>query len=139
MSLGYLRLLNKSGRINGIAQHTPSITALIGITLNREAEYRLMSAVAHGHHWATQQIGYRVIEIKNSEAQVVKALEKHLHPNFVLFLSNIAVTSYSKVIWYLWRLFGWNLSEVEHLLDATSEQLHYNREVRFWHSASRSR
>jgi hypothetical protein len=136
VSLGYPRLLKKNGNINGIAQHMPSITELIGTTLNRKAEYRLLSGVAHGHHWAIHQIGFRVIEVKNSKGQVVKALEKHLHPIVVLVLANIAVTSFSKVIWSLWRLYGRNLKEVEHLLDTTYEQLHYKPEVRFWHSTS---
>lgn len=138
VSLGYPRLLNRSGGINGIAQHMPNITELIGTTLDREADYRLMSGVAHGHHWAIQQIGFRVIEANNSEGQAIKALEKHLHPNFVLFLAHIAVTSYAKVIWYLWQLYGWNLKELEQLLDTTYKQLHYNPKLRFWHSASNS-
>jgi hypothetical protein len=136
VSLGYPRLLNKIGEINGIAQRMPNITELIGTTLNREFEYRIMSAVAHGHHWATQQIGFRVVETQNSEGQAIKALEKHLHPNLILFLAHIAVTSYAKVIWYLWQLYGWNLKEVEHLLETTYEQLGYNPQLRFWHSAS---
>lgn len=136
VALGYPRLLNKNGDINGIAQHMPAITELIGTTLNREAAYRLLSGAAHGHHCATQQIGFRVIEVKDSEGQVIKALEKHVHPDFVLYIAHIAVTSFAKVIWYLWCLYGWNLKEVECLLDKTYEQLHYKPELRFWHSAA---
>lgn len=133
VALGYPRLLRKNGDINGIAQAMPNITELIGTTLDREAEYRLLSGVAHGHHWATHQVGFREIDVKNTEGQVIKALEKHIHPNFVLYVAHIAVTSFAKVIWYLWRLYGWNLKEVEHLLDTTYEKLHYKPELRFWH------
>lgn len=134
VSLGYPLLLNKKGDINGIAIPMPSITELIGATLNREAEYRLLSAIAHGHHWATQQISFREIEIQTRDGQSVKALEKYVHPNFVLYVAHIAVTSFAKVIWYLWRLYEWNLKEAEHLLDTTYERLHYNTELRFWRS-----
>jgi len=133
VSLGYSRILKKNGDINGIAQTMPNITELIGTTLDRAAEYRLLSGVAHGHHWATHQVGFREIEVKNAEGQVIKALEKHVHPNFVLYVAHIAVTSFAKVIWYLWRLYGWNLQDVEHLLDTTYEKLHYKSELRFWH------
>nr|MDQ5827016.1 hypothetical protein [Chloroflexota bacterium] len=45
VSLGYPRLLN-NGAINGIAQHMPGITELIGTTLDMETAYRLLSGVA---------------------------------------------------------------------------------------------
>jgi hypothetical protein len=132
IALGYPRLRNKNGSIDGIAQRMPNITDLIRQTLNREAEYRLLSGVAHGHHWATQQIGFRVIEVKNAEGKVTKALEKHLRPSVAVYATNIAVTSFAKVIWYLWRLYGWRLDEVERLLEAAYDQLSYNAGVRFW-------
>lgn len=132
VKLGYPRLLNKKGDISGIGQRMPSITELIGKTLDQEAAYRLLSAVAHGHHWATQQTSFRTIEVTNSKGRSEKALEKYVHPNFVLYAANIAVTSFSKAIWYLWTLFGWNMKELDHLLVTTYEQLRYKRHLRFW-------
>lgn len=132
VSLGYPRLLNKNGDISGIGQRMPGITELIGMTLGREAEYRLLSGIAHGHHWAIQQINFREIEVTLSGGQVTKALEKHLSPDFILFVAQIAVTSFAKVIWYLWRLHGWNLKEVEQLLEATYDRLRYPTDLRFW-------
>jgi hypothetical protein len=133
ISLGYSQLLNKHGAINGIAQHMPGITELIGTTLNEETTYRLLSGVAHGHHWAIQQLGFQDIETKDSRGKVIKALEKHLHPNVALYLGLIATRSFARVIWYLWRLYGWNLNEVEHLLDTTYDKLKIRAELRFWH------
>ena len=133
VSLGYPQLLNKHGAINGIAQHMPGITELIETTLNEETTYRLLSGVAHGHHWAIQQLGFQNIEAKDSEGKVIKALEKYLHPNVALYLGLIATRSFARVIWYLWRLYGWNLKEVEHLLDTTYDQLKVRAELRFWH------
>jgi len=134
--LGYPRLLDKNGNINGIALHMPSIIELIGTTLDREADYRLLSGIAHGHHWAISQIGFRVNDIENSEGQRIKFLEKHLDPIFVLYAAEIAVTSFAKVLWDLWRLYGWDLKEIEQFLDQTYGQLHYRTEFRFWHSTS---
>jgi hypothetical protein len=134
--LGYPRLLKKNGEINGIAQHMPNITELIGTTLDRETEYRLLSGVAHGHHWAIQQVGFREIEVKDSQGQAMKALEKHPHPNFILYVAHVAVTSFARVLWYLWLLYGWDLKEVEQLLDKTYDGLRYRSELRFWHSTA---
>jgi len=132
--LGYPPLLNKLGNIQGIALQMPRITALIGTTLDREADYRLLSAIAHGHHWATQQIGFRQVEVTDPEGQIIKALEKYVDPDFVVYAAHIAVTSFARVLWYLWRLYGWNIKEIADLLDATYEKLNYNPELRFWHS-----
>jgi hypothetical protein len=132
VALGYPQLANKKGDISGIAQPMPSITELIEVTLRHEAAYRLLSGVAHGHHWATQQVGFRTVEVKTAGGQVTTALEKYLHPNFVLYVANIAVTSFAKVLWYLWQLYGWDLKEVEHLLDEIYDRLRYKPELRFW-------
>ena len=135
MTLGYHRLLNKNGEINGIAIQMPSIIELIRATLDREGEYRLLSGVAHGHHWATSQIGFRVSE-ENLQGRVVKTFEKHLHPEIVLFATNIAVSSFAKVLWYLWSLYGWDEKEIESFLDRIYDQLQYKTERRFWRSNS---
>lgn len=132
VSLGYPRLLKKSGAINGIAQHMPGITELIGTTLDMETEYRLLSGVAHGHHWAIQQLGFQGVEAQGAGGQAVKALEKYVHPNVALYLGLIATSSFARVIWYLWRLYGWELKEVEHLLDTTFDRVRARAELRFW-------
>jgi hypothetical protein len=132
VSLGYPKLVDKNGKINGIAKQMPAITELIGATLDRESEYRLLSGVAHGHHWAIQQMGFKVIEVPSAQGDFDKALEKHVDPKFVLFAASIAVTSFSKQIWSLWRLYGWNLEELEDLLNATFDRLHYSQRIRFW-------
>ncbi|HMD89138.1 MAG TPA: hypothetical protein VKF38_08245 [Anaerolineaceae bacterium] len=136
VSLGYPRLLNKNGNINGIALRMPSIIDLIGTTLDREADYRLLSAIAHGHHWALWKIAFRINDVENPEGQDTNAIEKHLHPESAMYLCNISVTSFAKVLWCLWRLYGWDTKEIEHFLDQIYMQLHYKTEMRFWRSIS---
>jgi len=133
ISLGYSRLLNKKGEICGIAQHMPSIVELIGTTLDREGEYRLLSGVAHGHHWAISQFGFRKSE-ENLDELGVKAFEKYLHPESVVFATNIAVTSFAKVFWCLSQLYGWDSKETISLLDKVYDRLSYNSKSRYWRS-----
>lgn len=130
--LGYPKLIDKNGKISGIAKQMPTITKLIDTTLGRESEYRLLSGVAHGHHWAVHQMGFKVIEIQNAGGDFEKALEKYVNPEFVLFAASIAVTSFSKLNWNLWKLYGWNLQELEDLFSTTFGQLRYTRALQFW-------
>ena len=133
INLGYPRVLNKkSHEIEGIGQKMPGITELIGLTLNRESNYRLLSAIAHGHHWATHQIGFRITDFTDSKGVAQKGLEKHVEPVFVLYAGNIAVTSFAQVLWYIWRLYGWNEQEIKALLDTTFDKLKYTQERRLW-------
>lgn len=131
VSLGYPKLIDKKGKINGIAKQMPTITELIGATLDRESEYRMLSGVAHGHHWAIHQTGFKVIDAPGSGGSE-KALEKHVNPEFVLFAACVAVTSFAKLNWNLWRLYGWNLNELKLLLEKTFDELHYSANIRFW-------
>ena len=134
ISLGFSPLLNRNGDLNGIAQNMPSITELIELTLNREFDYRLLSAIAHGHHWAIQQIGFRVIETINSEGKTIKGLKKSLDNNFIFYIGMVSVTSFSKVLWYIWKLNGWNLEELSKLLNSIYDQLNFNDNFRYWKS-----
>ena len=139
INLGYPRVLNKkSGDIEGIGQKMPGITKLIGITLNRESNYRLLSAIAHGHHWATHQIGFRIIDFADSNGISQIGLEKHVEPVFVLYAGNIAMTSFAQVLWYIWRLYAWNEQEIKALLDTTFDKLKYTQERRLWSPSNSS-
>jgi hypothetical protein len=134
LKLGYPRVVNKVGEMDGIGQKMPDITSLIGMTLDREAEYRLLSAIAHGHHWVTPQIGFRVIEFTDSDSNIRKGLKKTLEPMFVLYAASIAVTSFAQVLWYAWQLYGWNKEEIGALLDTTYNRLNYTEKRRLWRS-----
>jgi hypothetical protein len=136
ITLGYPQLLNKKGETCGIAQNMPSIVELVGTTLDREGEYRLLSGVAHGHHWAISQIGFRPSE-ENPAGQQVKAFEKYLHPEGVIFATNLAVTAFAKVFWCLSELYGWDRKETISLLDRTYDQLSYHAKSRVWRSVTK--
>lgn len=132
LKLGYPRIRNRLGEIDGIGIRLPNRTILIGKTLNWEVEYRLLSAIAHGHHWATHQVGFRIVEFTDSERNIRKGLEKYINPAFVLYAANIAITSFAQVLWYIWRLYGWNLNEISNYLDVTFDRLKYTEKRRLW-------
>ena len=132
LDLGYPRVVDKNGKVDGICQRMPSITKLIGITLNKETEYRLLSAIAHGHHWATSQIGYRIIEYRDLKGTIQKGLKKHIEPMYVFYAANIAMTAYAQVLWYIWRLYAWDEDEIKILLNDSFDKLGFSNEERVW-------
>lgn len=132
--LGFSPIRNNVGKIGGIGKIMPEITRLIKITLNREKEYRLLSAVAHGHYWAIQQVGFYVVEVPNGNDSLVKGLKKHLEPTYMLYLAKIAMTSFAQVLWCIWRIYGWNEEEIKSFLEATFDQLEYSNDCRPWHT-----
>jgi len=134
--LGYSEILDKKGNISAIGQHMPSIVELIELTLNGEKDYRILSAVAHGQHWAMFQIGFRVIEVKQPDGSTTKTLEKSLNSELVFYLISIAFPAFAKALWHLWQLYGWDLQEIKNLLDSTANELNYNLKLRFWHYLS---
>ena len=119
LQLGYSLVQNKRGRRIGIAVQMPSITEFVRTTFDKEAKYRLMSAVTHGHTWATSQAGFRKIE---SEQQL--QLEKHLDPFVILFLCNEAAESFTKPIWQKAQLFGWDLERFKAIFAPVFADLH---------------
>lgn len=132
INYGYSKVINKNGEIDGIAQRMPEITRLIGIMLGKEGEYRLLSAVTHGQHWALIQMGFKVISVKTPEGRVIKGLEKNLDPRFGLFCTHIVITSIAQVLWNLWRLYGWNIKDLQNLLNSTFDKMRFVKTDQPW-------
>lgn len=129
---GYQPLISaKTGQMTGIGTHMPNIVELIRTTLNKEMEYRMLSGIAHSYIWATSIIGFRRVEATNTQGQKFKALEKHNHPQMIVYGINIAVPALAKVWWVKGKLFGWDMQEIEGLLEHTFEELGYYNH-RFW-------
>jgi hypothetical protein len=138
LSLGYRQVRDKNGKRVGIGQKMPSITDVIRDMLDDEGAYRLLSAMAHGHHWALQQLGFRVVNdpkglddwtnLKSS----THLLEKHGDANSVAYLGLTAVRAFTRSFWYMCRFFGWQPKEAEKLLDGLYDNLRIRNELRFW-------
>lgn len=131
ISLGYPKL-SKNGKITGIGTHMPEVVALIRSTLNKESEYRMLSGVAHSYLWATRQVGFQIIEATDDQGQNFKALEKHAHPEMIVFGSNLALPTFAKVFWTMGKLLGWDMQEIEELLNQTFDKFRFNKNLRFW-------
>lgn len=132
ISLGYLPLA-KNGKINGIATYMPETIGLIKKTLDKESEYRMLSGVAHCYLWASRQVGFKVIEVKDEFGHTFKALEKHVHPEMIVFGINLAVPTFAKVFWTMGKVFGWDIHAIESILSNTYDAIGFNDNLRFWY------
>jgi hypothetical protein len=135
ISLGYPQL-SKNGKITGIATHMPEIVRLIRLTLNSESEYRMLSGVAHCYLWATRQVGFQIVEVMDDRRQIIKALEKHAHPEMIVFGINLAIPTFAKVFWEMGKLLGWDIQEISELLDQTFNSIGFNMNQRFWNQST---
>ena len=117
----------------------PSITEIVRHELDQEDVYRLCSAMIHVHHWAISQLSFKIIEeetivVKNEDGNnfSIKALEKHMDLNSVIYLSHNAVIGFVRSAWCLCLLFGWNSNTLRMILNESFDDMQVAEEKRFW-------
>jgi hypothetical protein len=141
LGLGFPKIINsRNGERDGIGQKYTSITDIITKNLNKESEYRLLSAMAHGHHWAYQILGFQKINTGNevffeneNQPVVVFAFEKYMSPEAIMHLCQEAVICFARPIWYKCQLFGWDQDQLKNILNKASNAVGIEQEdLRFW-------
>lgn len=130
VGLGFPKL-EKNGKRTGIGQHWPLITELTDTSLGMKKRYRMLSGVAHGHHWIMQGVCFRIVDLPNGE----KALEKHLSPETLLILLQTCFECFAKVVFNAFALFEWELQPLRDLLNQHCDKAGYMGS-RFWNAAN---
>jgi hypothetical protein len=136
IALGFGNLADKNGRRIGIGQRMPGATELIGRMLGEGFAYRLLSGIAHGHFWATQQFGFRPAGAAPEPSREAKSLEKHLAFEHAAFLCMKAARSFSLPVWFEHRLLGWDDSRLIPLFERVADAVRLAEEGRFWRGGS---
>lgn len=132
---GYVRVTNKKGDRIGIGQRMPSATEIIGAQLNEEWAYRLLSAVAHGHSWAINSLGFQ--QAVQQDDLVIGAakttrFEKTANMKGFALLGIRAAKALGLPLWNRCRYCGWDQPGLVGLLESVFDQLQANPDVRFW-------
>jgi hypothetical protein len=135
-NLGYQPILDRHGRHVGAGQHMPSVTDLIRAILDEEEHYRLLSAVAHGHHWALQQLSFnRAPHFDTASALSgarLSGLTKAANVTaFALFML-ISARAFARTVWYQALYLGWDRTRLRELLEEIFDRLDSRNELRFW-------
>ncbi len=132
---GMAKVQDKNGKRSGIGMQMPFITALVTLIFKDEPTYRLHSAMAHGHHWALQQLGYTVHGEDDGNSTYVK-LKKHISAAVIGHLAARAVRAFVKPVWFRSYQNGWDTQRLGNLLESAYDAMLINAEVRFWRSTS---
>jgi hypothetical protein len=128
--LGFPKLRDKNRKRNGIGMPMPSVTQLISQVFDDEPTYRLLSAMAHGHHGALQQLGYKRHE-DNGKSDYVK-LKKYISFDSIGYLSARTVRAFVRPIWYKSRQNGWDMERLRGILESAYDAMRLNEKDRFW-------
>lgn len=132
-SLGFARLRGKKNQRTGIGEVMPSATDIIKQMLNEERMYRLLSAVAHGHTWAMQQLSFKQGERDTTGGVVTTALAKHSGTVEGYFLLAIrAAKSLGLPVWNQCLYYGWDKDRLTKILESTYDEMEVSAAVRFW-------
>jgi tetrahydromethanopterin S-methyltransferase subunit G len=139
IELGFSKVVDKNGRRIGIGLLMPNVTDVVRQTLGEEVTYRILSAMAHAHPWALQQLSFRRVASEDTifteigdQSFVVRAFEKNLEPISVIYLIHKSFVCFAKPVWDKFELFGWDQEHLQDILENASNVLHVNEGRRFW-------
>jgi hypothetical protein len=131
--LGFPRLRNSKNERIGIGQHMPSATDIIKLMLEEERAYRLLSAVAHGHVWAIQQLGFRKGDTNVTDGVSLISLSKHSGTvEGFGYLAIRAAKALGLPIWNQCRYFGWDEARFTNLLESVYDEFKGTTAIRYW-------
>ena len=97
LSLGFDKVTDINGKRIGVGQKMPSVTEIVIRMLNKEQDYRLLSAMVHAHPWALQLYGF----IKTDQDQMIFGnvkgayFEKHISADSIFFMYKLCDKSLS--------------------------------------------
>ncbi len=102
-------------KVNRLTSTMPSTTDLVRDNLEMEADYRILSAVAHAHLWALQQVSFRIIRDQEGPH-----LEKWLDPRVVLYLARLAAIALVIPLRILSKQYGWRSPTISETISKLS-------------------
>ena len=139
MSQGFPKVVDKNGRRIGIGQVMPAITEIVQQTLEEEDTYRILSAQAHAHPWALQQLSFRRVASEDEifsetrdEIVVIRAFEKYFSLESSIYLCHKAIICFAKPVWNKFLLFGWDQKNLQDIFDNSFDVFHVKGDQRFW-------
>jgi hypothetical protein len=136
VALGFPVIRDRNGKRIGVAERMQSATDIIKMMLNDECAYRMLSAVAHGHTWAMQQLGFKQAAVQppqTGEGACTVAMEKsaggiHMHAYSVVRATNALAVP----VWNQCLYFGWDKARLANILETAYDQMSMKPVLRFW-------
>lgn len=120
------------GRVKSVGTRKPGPTKMVKEVLNAEWIYRLLSAVAHGHHWALRDIGFAKVEEEGKTSSGGNLYKKRNFTEAVLFVGLHGFLAYSRLLWNVIGYRERSRLKFEELLETTTDRLSVANDLRFW-------
>ena len=135
LKLGYARILNRKGERIGLCQPTPNATEMIENVLGEGVMYRMLSGVAHGHHWAINGLCFKpTTDDLDLGGVTVTKFERTDDIQGIALLGLCAMKSIARPIWNQCHYFGWDTLKLEEIFENVADMLQASEDRRFWRS-----
>ena len=118
---------NRRMQVDGFGSKMPGRLELVSRVPGGEFDYRLLSAVAHGHSWSLIGVGFKPSGKQN---MAVKSPE----PIFLVHVCSRAIEFFARALWAQVCLYGWKSGPFARLLEETYDSIGLVPERRFWRS-----
>ena len=139
-SLGYPPQSTSHGKRIGAGTPMPAVTELIRDMLGEEPLYRLLSAVAHGHHWAIQKLSFardpRQDTLSPISGEQLRGVTKEPNLMAMGMLAFESALALARVTWYQALYLGWDRNAVVAVLDSHFHEFGAQQAVRFWRAST---
>ncbi len=126
LALGMAKIAGKKG-MRGIIleKKMPKVTEIVKEVLGKEENYRLLSAIVHGHHWALQSLAFTLANENQDIFPGVKGgyLEKHLDYSAIIYLCIETLNCLTSPVLMKFKLFGWDARPMAILIQRTQKEL----------------
>lgn len=130
-NLGFEPIKNRKSKVQGAGAPFPPMTELIQTSLGDESVYRLLSGVAHGHYWATSQLGFNIlppdaVQVPDGYAA---AATKAVNPLGMVYLAHRSARALAKTAWLQCIYCGWDEVQSKVIRDALFASLRQTRKT----------
>ena len=129
--IGIPEKLDKNGRFLGFAGGMPSHTEFINKfdakQTSTSLSYALLSPAAHGEDWAVAALGSQTVMHQTGASR-----KPELRPEYAILLIIQSVQWIAYPCWEWWKLYGWDLAELEQVLDNAYDRVGMVEPLRFW-------
>src|ERR1700731_3249610 len=107
LNLGYPKSVDKNKKRDGFVERMPTATKMIKMMLNDEMNYRLLSAVAHGHSWAIRGLGWSSFGPDvNVGGVALTPFQKAVNADAIAIMGLCAAKPLLRPLWSHCRYFG---------------------------------
>ena len=125
--LGILPRLDKNGRFLDFGPGMPKISERIGYAFRSEADYAILSLVAHAIQTGLTQLGGRTVRTADGAVLI-----QELDPSYAAWMTLRVVQWHSRAVWAHFSLLERGLQQTQAVLEDVYELLGLRAALRFW-------